>query len=220
MPVTEKALFVHIPKAGGTSIEQLLGMTTPAHFFSRSPIPGLFPDCKTPQHFTLRELKPHFSPQWWNSALKFSWVRNPWDRLVSEYCWRRNMFLKWPRARRARCFYSMDHFDSLDTFVDTLEFPKSVRDDAAQGFDGHLETQLSFVLNDSGRVELDFIGRYERFDEDARMVLQLLGLAQRDIPHAKKSDRERDYRVYYTPYSRDAVKYFYASDIAEFGYRF
>lgn len=62
---TDKVIFVHIPKTGGTSIRMSLkGM----HLLK--------------QHRTMDEV-----PEWCDidDYFKFTFVRNPWDRILSLY---------------------------------------------------------------------------------------------------------------------------------------
>jgi hypothetical protein len=69
----KKLLFIHIPRTGGTSIEQSFGR----------------PRCKEginslTQHNTLKQ---YSEKEDINSYFTFSFVRNPWDRLISWYLW-------------------------------------------------------------------------------------------------------------------------------------
>ena len=62
---SQNFVFVHVPKTGGTSIREALGMSTS-------------------YHFTACEIW-HMFPDLWNK-FSFAFVRNPWDRLVSYMC--------------------------------------------------------------------------------------------------------------------------------------
>lgn len=69
----KKLLFIHIPRTGGTSIEHSFG----------------YPRCKgginsLAQHNTLNQYSEEENI---NSYFTFSFVRNPWDRLISWYLW-------------------------------------------------------------------------------------------------------------------------------------
>src|SRR5215813_14048351 len=79
-----KFIFVHIPKTAGTSIEEALRDETCQLLrnewdHTRAPHAPL-------NHLTLRELADcHIlTPAQLKSYFKFCFVRNPWDRLVSE----------------------------------------------------------------------------------------------------------------------------------------
>jgi hypothetical protein len=210
--------FIHIPKTGGSSVEALLGLNTDAAFFSPTPLKHLTPSNKTPQHFTLRELRANVGEAL-TDFFRFAFVRNPWDRFASEYVWRRRWYLAKP-ADRTDYFYGHSHLESMDKFVRALEIPESQRIDARRGFDAHLETQSSFLLDEAGEVGVDYIGRFERFREDLSSVARRLGRDPAAIQWLKRSRRHTDYRLYYSAFSRSAVERFYEEDIRRFEYRF
>ena len=58
-------IFIHINKTGGTSIERALG--------------GKF------QHKTAREKIAELGEAVWQAKFTFAFVRNPWDKMVSQY---------------------------------------------------------------------------------------------------------------------------------------
>jgi hypothetical protein len=91
MPIdAERGLvFIHVPKTGGTTVERWLDLRRPDQLRSSRPLPALNPPDKVPQHFTPRELRRNVSPRLLASFFKFAFVRNPWDRFLSEFIWRR-----------------------------------------------------------------------------------------------------------------------------------
>jgi hypothetical protein len=71
MKNSNDVIFVHIPRTAGTSIATALGSYKKQHqhFFARKHI-ALRPD--------------------WGTCFKFSFVRNPWDRVVSLFTYQTN----------------------------------------------------------------------------------------------------------------------------------
>jgi hypothetical protein len=67
---------------------------------------------------------------------------------------------------------------------------------------------------------VDFVGRFERLEEDWRTILERIGIAYRPLPHVNKSPRRGDYRDYYTDEGRDAVARYFAQDLEAWGYTF
>ena len=63
-----KFLFVHIPRTGGTSIEQ----NFPNYTEER-------------KHWALNDWKKTLDPEIFNEYFKFTFVRNPWDFTISKY---------------------------------------------------------------------------------------------------------------------------------------
>jgi hypothetical protein len=88
-------IFIHIPKTAGTSIEEALRDE------SCQLLPGEWDYRRAPHaplnHLTLQEVADCgiLTPAQLKSYFKFCFVRNPWDRLVSEIfcrwmsCWTR-----------------------------------------------------------------------------------------------------------------------------------
>ena len=75
-----KTVFLHIPKTGGTTVKRLLGIR---QLNSENPV--LIP---SPQHLTCALLRVSMGHEKYDSYFKFTFVRNPWARLVSDYFWR------------------------------------------------------------------------------------------------------------------------------------
>ena len=82
MPLSHryKAIFIHIPKTAGTSIYTVLSIPqNEKHFYTAAhKIPSH-------QHLTPTQLKPKIPGPIWNNYFKFTVVRNPFDRVVSDY---------------------------------------------------------------------------------------------------------------------------------------
>ena len=79
-----KCIFIHIPRTGGSSISTALSQRKKEgeRFENRA---------KQKQdkiHFTVEQAQKKFGLDVWNEYLTFAFVRNPWDRLVSQYQWR------------------------------------------------------------------------------------------------------------------------------------
>lgn len=124
----------------------------------------------------------------------------------------------WNKAKQKKGqFYSNPvYLSSLDKFTDVFQFSKTAREDIRIGFDGHIETQSSFIFDESGNILVDFIGRFERLEQDFKIVCNTLGVPIGEIPVIRASERDKDYRKYYSSYTKKKVMDFYAEDI-EYG---
>lgn len=134
------------------------------------------------------------------SYLKFSFVRNPWDRMVSNW----KMFTT--QSARIEQLRSMTLKD-LSRFEDFVDF-------AVANANHHWQPQVMFLPE-----TLDFIGKLECFDEDMNRLLSLLGKDPVDLKKRNSTRRDR-YQEYYTPRSIEVVSDYYRKDIEMFGYRF
>ncbi len=142
-------VFIHVPKTGGTSVLRALGYGRRG----RDHLPWFVYQTANPEYY--------------GRAFSFAFVRNPWDRAVSAY-----RYLKGGGSGREReaDMRAIAAYDSFTAFV--LE-------GLAEGhFRSHLLflPQAYFVLGGSGEPEVDFVGRFERIEEDFRVVAERLGL--------------------------------------------
>ena len=84
MPILEnnqiRVLYLHIPKTGGTTLNNWLGENVVRSFYSGSAPSGFR---VTPQHLPLGDFSVLFGEDWFD--WKFAVIRNPYDRLESEY---------------------------------------------------------------------------------------------------------------------------------------
>lgn len=84
MILTEyRALFMHIPKTGGTSIERAFGSKHETLMHA--------------QHWRPKHFRAYLGVKKWNSYYKFVFVRNPWDRVVSHFFFYRDVQKILPR---------------------------------------------------------------------------------------------------------------------------
>lgn len=100
-------IFIHIPRTGGTSIEEFFG----THMWKDSP---------DEKHLSAKEAKKLYGEEIWNSYFKFSFVRNPWDRVVS--LWKSSLYIQTPSVYRfLLLFKPRPHEYKLSSYVDILD---------------------------------------------------------------------------------------------------
>jgi hypothetical protein len=184
-------LFVHIPKTGGSTVEDVLRASGAKQALKAPKSVGF--SHSTPQHMhwevTRRWIPRHF----YNYS--FAIVRNPFARLASEYRWREK-FAKSPRP-------------SFDRWVE-LQFRKYVDDPFI--LDNHIRPQHEFV---GERVQ---VFRLENgLDKPLRACLTRLGLPAKpeSIPRANQSKSDT---IGASPATIERIAEFYADDFVTFGY--
>lgn len=201
MPISDplKVIFFHNPKSGGTTIEQLLDMKGPDMFISRKYLPN---EVYSLEHLPYTEMQKRINPEVFDTYFKFTVVRDPWDRVVSTYCWNQRGYKTFEEF--------VDFIDRLytDYNAETLssypEFNKK--------YCSHLFPQYIYTGKDVT------VYRYEHFNHDVTSLLQQLNI-QKSIPRENKSSHKH-YAAYYTERTRNIIGKVYAEDIFRFGYKF
>ena len=192
-----KVIFVHINKTGGTSIQKILRKMN-------SPCPG--------KHHTIEKYhKLADKKHGFENYFKFTFVRNSWDRFLSLYKYRaktkhttlaRNpaSFKEW-----AKNIYNKNpkHYHPTLTEMNRLM----------------LSEQLDWITDANGSINIDFIGRFEKLQDDFNIVCDKIGIPRQKLPHKLKTKHEH-YTEYYDDETREMVAEKYAKDIEYFDYKF
>ena len=205
-------IFVHIPKTGGTSLalaledrahrDDILIGDTPKAVKRRNRLKGLTSKGRLWKHSTLADIE-GILPQDELDALKvFTMVRNPWDRLVSYYHWLQDQSFLHPAVALAKSL-------EFDRFLTHPVIVKSMQ----------MSSYPSYVTGSCGTEKDAVFLKLEEPDAALDAFEQHLGFRP-DLGHENKSDRDADWRVYYTDESAEQVAQMCATDIKRFNYRF
>lgn len=214
-----KILFIHIPKCAGTSIEHILKMTNKENLYTEQlklenynllPINNFtdeeFRMCasKNPQHYTYRELTKILPIDIVENYKKISIVRNPFDRLVSEYYYREGHV---KIHRNFECF--------VKTSLNLDQYTRNWL------YDGHLETQTSFLINKEKNFNsIDKIFNFEDMKSCFKYIQDLTGIKQ--TAHLRSSSNRiscgKTWEEYYTSELKEIVYSFYKEDFINFNY--
>ena len=189
-----KCIYIHVPKAAGTSI-------------SKS-IYG-----KTLGHYTATEICNKF-PKLYYSAYKFSFVRNPWDRVLSAY-----RFAKVGRTESMGIHnpeqYDIPAFTTFESFVLEWLYGSNLED-----LDFVFQPQYKFQFSKQGKLMVDYVGKVENIQSDIINIERKLG-RRLNLTNANRTSAGVDYSEYYTNTNLiEAVKSLYKKDIKLFGYEF
>lgn len=201
MPVSHdlKCVFVHVPKTGGTSIEHALGLLgdwrqeNKATMFGSIESPALESTSHSTrylQHLSANDLR-RLLPAQFATFFRFAFVRNPWDRIVSAYCY----------LMRAKG-------TSFNEFLERTEGASHA----------HLVPQYGYIEDSAGECLVDYVGRFETLASDFAEVCAKLGI-RRELPFLNPS-WHGPYQGYYDDASRKLVERRYGEDIERFRYTF
>jgi len=222
-----KILFCPIPKVACTTLKIAIWAATHPH-----PIP---PD--DPHGFIKRQLGLHrYNGRRANEIVrsskyfKFTFVRNPWSRLVSGFL---NKFVNRLKPPGLQIINKLRISSNSIRFRNFVYFLQS--EDASK-FDRHWRPQVKYL----GNTPFDFIGKFEHLQEDFSLVARRLSLNPQlehrnrteyafgntecvaDFTAAKLNDLQAfpPYQFFYTPELIEIVGKIYSGDIEAFGYDF
>lgn len=188
-----RAAYIHIPKTGGLSIRTLLtNINFPQEQSVRS------------GHRTYSDYIDFYDDQ--DDYYIFTFVRNPWDRLVSAY----HYFKKGGRGKHTSSLkgifqnYSFKRF-VIDRFFDSKDYEMA-----------HFKSQMHWIQKPE---KMSFIGRFENYQNDFNTVCDKIGIPRQQLPHVNKS-KHKHYTKHYDDETREIVAERYAKDIEYFGYVF
>ena len=208
-------LFVHVAKTGGTSIRAALQPLRwrdpyfyPQLICSRlSSMTGHRIGAKFPRHAKIIAAKEMLPQELFDQLFKFAIVRNPWDLQVSSY----------HHIRRERP-HLMAHIDSFEQFINWKLDPERPYQFHV---DTSIEQQSDYLIDLHGNLLTDFIGRFENLHDDFNTICEQIGIKTPALPHRRKAtDRDKDYRSYYTDALTGKVAAHFQQDIELLGYSF
>jgi len=194
-----KFIFIHIQKTAGSSISSALNPFCEESYDSI-------------QHWSAVRLKEKFGDDIWNEYFKFSFVRNPYDRLFSWY----NMIDKLRHSLNPNPFHSYIH-QHIHSFADFIMMDgKGIAGIDLTGPELPPQRITQFQrVSDKNRVIVDFIGRYESLTNDFDYICKRLNISDPLLPHLNKFEHGH-YMNYYTNAMIAEVNLFARDDFIHF----
>ena len=233
MPIAHdlKIIFIHIPKTGGGTIEKSLGIFGEDNNGSLKVNNNILygkESNKFLQHLTIQEIYKVKQKEFSNYK-KISFVRNPYDKIVSEYLWRIQVYAKKKIEFKKYLFDEViPRKNGKNIFIQDFYKDESL----IPLMDIHYLEQYKFLVNKDGSFDTDFIGKFENLEEDffktfGFKILEnkihksksnyLYYLYKKIVP---KSLKKKAYRQFYDNETRDLVYKEYNKDIKYFNYNF
>ncbi|ECQ7377204.1 sulfotransferase family 2 domain-containing protein [Campylobacter coli] len=188
-----KCIFIHVPKVAGSSIERVIYQT----------------DKWLVGHVKASDYT-KFDKDKFDSYFSFGFVRNPYDRVVSAYHYLKNdspdpCDIKWGRL----------HINNL-TFE---EFILSLQDEEFKEeilSKNHFSFQYKYLCDKNMNILVNFIGRFEKLDNDFKKILNILRRKD-SLVHINKS-KHLNYRDYYNSQTYKIIREIYRDDFEIFDY--
>ncbi len=213
-----KLIFIHIPRTGGTSIEECLIGNDWWNIDSKS------------KHICASDARKLYGEKIWNSYTKFSIIRNPWDRIVS--------------MRNTGWWDNVSNVPNRKPLLDLLKshgirrtflllvrnkgwwhrIINTSREKHLYDFIKNLgihpnEHYTSQLYSDILDEEMDYIIRFEHLQKDFDNMLSELNIQEKKLSHVNKTKRGH-YRDWYDEKSKALVEEIYKEDIEKYNYSF
>jgi hypothetical protein len=201
--IDRKFLFVHIPKTGGNSIQNVIRQYSDDQVVCLAPHQDGVEQFEvrsarfnTKKHSSLTDYFREYGAELFASLFKFTCVRNPWDRVVSSYFSPHRGKVKWTRV------------DFIQHIADTRPVSRYIFLD-----NGSKSTISAFTKN------IDYFLRFESLQFDFNNLCEKVGIFAQELPRRNRSSRQ-PYPGYYDAESRDLVATKFQDEIEFFGYDF
>lgn len=177
----EKIIYIRIGKVAGSSIHRYL---------LEKEVPDLmFPPNKNWKETFKRE-----------DYFVFTFVRNPWDRMVS--IWN----------------YHKAYLPSFKEFIRS-DFKYNINIGKRKGKQKQSIYNHSQQMVDYFFTDLDYVGRFENLEDDWKYVAGIIGVSQ-ELQHINKGGEKLHYTKYYDDSDVEIVRKLFKDDIETFNYKF
>ena len=197
-------IFFAVPRTGTHAIRSALGPILDEDDWQqqsltaqvRLPVPALARIDHG--HLSLTQVQANLPPGVWRDYFKFAFVRDPHDRFVSVCA----MLNKRNPGYRGRETAFMKRALTIPRFRQRVL----------------VRPQIEMLLDGSGELGMDFVGRYETLQESFAVVCRQIGIAEVDLERSNTSEHDA-HASYYDDELLATVTAFYHRDFEAFDYR-
>jgi len=206
MPIFEKynALFIHIPRTGGTNLERLLQLNCKWPETNIDKLFGVYQKDQKHfvlQHLTCQEILTHqlVPRERFDGLFKFTIIRNPYDRCASLYRY-------WQKQ--------WESFEDFVRYLDTLDLNSHCCQNGHTHSHYHFLPQYQYIFSESGELLVDAICRFHRYVDDLKAIFHAIGYtAEKEFFDTHKQHMRKAYYFrLYDRTTRELVKKIYAKD--------
>lgn len=200
MPIDKKKkfAFVHIPKCAGTFVEDYFDIKRSENFYGiNSIINGLQ---FSPQHYTYDMINSKVNL---SDYFTFSFVRNPYDRVVSEYFWNQKISVG-----------KIKISDKVEDFISWFDQHYSkINSD-------HKLPQYKFICDSEDNVLVQKLGRVESFEQDFREIVSKIRNEKCEEDFKKDESKTKKFKdLYIQGHVIEKINQIYEKDFQLFDYK-
>ena len=196
----KKIIFIHIPKTGGSTIESNLDLKKSENGWGTHKF-KFYPNKKAFQHFIWSDYIFKLGEETCNKYYKFTIVRHPVSRFISEYYWN-------PEGRK-KCSFD-DFLIKAENIVKNKLFKHRIGD--------HFQSQSSFIFDSNNNCKVDKIFRFENYNKVIMYIKELLNEKDKKIKSINVCKKNE--KLSFIPSIKQMSKIYdlYKEDYDNFGY--
>ena len=210
-------IYLRMRKVASTSMRDILRpLCIPipegklAHLKSRARLEWDYHHYVFRSHDDILSAKKRMPQELFTRYFKFAFVRNPWDRMVSRYWYLRGYHENDPDQKiNDRGYYPPGKLSFVDWLMGNNR-------NCVNSLD--LRQQKDWITNESGRIVIDYIGKYENIEHDFNELCKIIGVKV-SLPKLNSAKKGK-YRNYYNQVAIDFVYDRFKDDISTWGYQF
>jgi hypothetical protein len=155
---------------------------------------------RNPGHETAQEIRA-FDESAWNDFYKFCFVRNPYEKEVSDYIWK------------------VESKERPTSFREFLKNKRGENPHSREGVEFPYKNKLIYTID--GKIAVDYIAKYENILKEMRVICKNIRVPfnKDEFPYAKKI-KKYNYKSYYTNEEKKIVEDMYDEEMEQFNYSF
>jgi len=163
----------------------------------------------TDQHTPLRAYRKNLHPNFYKNCFKFCVVRNPWERMISYYHWKKQKQSGMPNDEFNESAFKLlvQNQPGMETYLVDRKM--------------YLNKALGVLINPFDMSPIDYYLKYENLEEDFAKLITKLGIHHEgaNLNRIGKTHRKH-YRHYYSEEMAEFVAKRFKNEIEYFGYKF
>lgn len=196
-----RVLFVHIPRTAGSSLVKIL--SEQLNYFRTLD--------SNRRSINYRYLK-DYSEKFRQKHFIFSFVRNPWDRVVSSFLYL-NSNVSNLEDQQDKIKYLERYNGNFKKFVKNAFKNEEIFQSI------YFRPQNKWICDEDGNALVNFLGRYENLNENLNDLSKILKVDFKEFLIGDEF-RQDHYRNYYNKKTKRIISKIYSKDIELFGYEF
>lgn len=200
--------FVDIPRTSSSSIKVELGQIFGKAYGKSNLLDKEYSQAQIfPDHVPAQQMREIIGKELWATLFAFAVVRNPWDRMVSLFTYRKKLG-------------DLPKNISFKNYILQFTSPRYLLDGSLHSKRPYYYGMSEYILDSRDNVIVDFIARYENRDLDFKKISERIGIELGSLHIQKGSTFKRHYAEYYDEETKNIVGRIFSKDIELLAYSF